>query len=85
MNIVRAVLTYKRLSPLFWVTFDTESGQMIDCSIHPSHAERTIFEAQHWSIKSSDKGDLLIMTPKKGHKKERKIETLTEIKIGAAQ
>lgn len=78
MNLIRTVLKYDRTSMLHWITFDTESGQMIDCSIHPSHKERDIFAAQHWSVKDNK----LVMTPKSGIKRERPIETLTEIKIG---
>lgn len=78
MNIIRVVLKYWRNSPLHWITFDTESGQMIDCSIHPSHKERELHQNKRYEVK----GDKIAIRCPVAVYSERKIESITEIKIG---
>ena len=78
MNLIRAVLKYERRSMLHWVTFDTVSGQMIDCSIHPTHKERAQYQSKRYEIV---RGKIGISCPVEAYQ-ERKFESLTEIKIG---
>lgn len=78
MNLVRALFPYNRESPLHWITFDTDSGQMIDCSMHPTHKQRELYQNKRYSI-NKDKIEMRCETEVY---KERKFETLTEIKIG---
>ena len=79
MNIVRALFPYNRDSPLHWLTFDTESGQMIDCSMHPTHKQRKLYQNKHYSINK----DKIEMRCEVEIYQERKFETLTKIKIGS--
>ena len=81
MNLVRALFPYNRESPLHWLTFDTESGQMIDCSMHPTHKQRELYQHKRYEIK----GDKITMRCEVEVYQERKFELLTEIKIGVAQ
>ena len=78
MNLVRALFPYNRESPLHWLTFDTLSGQMIDCSMHPTHKQRDLYQGKHYSINK----DKIEMRCKAEVYQERKYEKLTEIKIG---
>lgn len=78
MNLIRALLPYNRESPLHWITFDTVSGQMIDCSMHPTHKERELYQNKRYAIK----GDKLTMCCEIEVYQERKYESLTEVKIG---
>lgn len=81
MNLVRALFPYNRESPLHWLTFDTVSGQMIDCSMHPTHKQRDLYQGKHYSINK----DKIEMRSKIEVYQERKFESLTEIKIGKDQ
>ncbi|MGP5406686.1 hypothetical protein ACTXLW_03630 [Psychrobacter celer] len=81
MNLVRALFPYRRESPLHWLTFDTVSGQMIDCSMHPTHKQRDLYQGKHYSINK----DKIEMRCEVEIFKERKFESLTEIKIGKDQ
>lgn len=78
MNLVRAIFPYNRESPLHWLTFDTDSGQMIDCSMHPTHKQRELYQRKHYSINK----DKIEMRCEVEIFKERKFESLTEIKVG---
>ncbi|KAF0569122.1 hypothetical protein FQV37_315 [Psychrobacter nivimaris] len=78
MNLVRALFPYNRESPLHWLTFDTLSGQMIDCSMHPTHKQRDLYQGKHYSI---NKGKIEMRCKVEVYQ-ERKFESLTEIKIG---
>lgn len=78
MNLIRALLPYNRNSPLHWITFDTISGQMIDCSMHPTHKERDKYQNKRYEIK----GDKIAIRCPIEVYSERKYESLTEIKIG---
>ncbi|WP_201556252.1 hypothetical protein [Psychrobacter sp. 72-O-c] len=78
MNLVRALFPYDRTSPLHWITFDIESGQMIDCSMHPTHKQRELYQNKRYEIK----GDKIVMRCQVEVYKERKYESITEIKIG---
>ena len=78
MNLIRALLPYNRESPLHWITFDTVSGKMIDCSMHPTHKERELYQNKRYAIK----GDKLTMCCESEVYQERKYESLTEVKIG---
>lgn len=77
MNLVRVLFPYKRESPLHWLTFDTVSGQMIDCSMHPTHKQRDLYQNKRYEIK----GDKIVMRCDVEVYQERKFESLTEIKI----
>lgn len=79
MKLVRALFPYNRDSPLHWLTFDTESGQMIDCSMHPTHKQRELYQSKRYSINK----DKIEMRCEVEIYQERKFETLTEIKIGS--
>lgn len=79
MNLVRALFPYDRTSPLHWLTFDTESGQMIDCSMHPTHKQRELYQGKSYEIK----GDKIAMRCEVDVYQERRFENLTEIKIGS--
>ena len=50
MKLIRALFPYNRESPLHWLTFDTDSGQMVDCSMHPTHKQRELYQRKHYSI-----------------------------------
>ncbi len=78
MKLVRALFPYNRNTPLHWVTFDTVSGQMIDCSMNPNHKERELYQGKRYEIK----GDKITMRCEREVHQERKFESLTEIKIG---
>ena len=78
MNIIRALFPYNRNTPLHWLTFDTVSGQMIDCSMHPTHKQREFYQRKCYGIK----GDKIAMYCEGEVYQERKFESLTEIKIG---
>lgn len=78
MKLIRALFPYNRESPLHWLTFDTESGQMIDCSMHPTHKQRELYQGKRYAIK----GDKITMHCKREVYQERKFASLTEIKIG---
>lgn len=78
MNIIRALFPYNRESPLHWLTFDTVSGQMIDCSMHPTHKQRALYQGKHYSINK----DKIEMHCEVEVYQERKFESLTEIRIG---
>lgn len=78
MELVRALFPYNRDSPLHWLTFDTESGQMIDCSMHPTHKQREFYQNKHYSINK----DKIEMRGEVESYQERKFESLTELKIG---
>ncbi len=78
MKIIRALFPYDRNTPLHWVTFDTISGQMIDCSMHPTHKQRELYQGKLYEIK----GDKIIMRCEREVQKERRFASLTEIKIG---
>ena len=77
MDLVRALFPYDRESPLHWLTFDTVSGQMIDCSMHPTHKQRELYQRKCYGIK----GDKITMHCEREVYQERKFESLTEIKI----
>ena len=77
MNLIRALFPYDRQSPLHWITFDTESGQMIDCSMHPTHKQRELYQGKHYSIVR----DHIAMRCEVEVHQERRFESLTEIKI----
>lgn len=77
MELVRALFPYNRDSPLHFLTFDTESGQMIDCSMHPTHKQRELYQNKYYSINK----DKIEMRCEVEVYQERKFETLTEIKI----
>lgn len=77
MNLIRVLLEYHNTTPLHWITFDTVSGQMIDCSMHPTHKQREQYQNNHYGIKD-DK--LTIRCPDDIYQ-ERKFESLTEIKL----
>ncbi len=79
MELVRALFPYNRDSPLHFLTFDTESGQMIDCSMHPTHKQRELYQNKYYSINK----DKIEMRCEVEVYQERKFETLTEIKIGS--
>lgn len=78
MNLIRALFPYNRNTPLHWLTFDVESGQMIDCSMHPTHKERGFYQNKRYEIKD----DKIIMRCEVEVYQERKFESLTEIRIG---
>ena len=78
MKLIRALFPYDRESPLHWLTFDTESGQMIDCSMHPTHKQRELYQRKHYSINK----DKIEMRCKVEVYQERKFASLTKIKIG---
>ena len=78
MKIIRALFPYDRNTPLHWVTFDTISGQMIDCSMHPTHKQRELYQGKLYEIK----GDKIIMRCEREVQKDRRFASLTEIKIG---
>lgn len=78
MKIIRALFPYNRESPLHWLTFDTESGQMIDCSMHPTHKQRELYQGKHYSINK----DKIEMRCEVEVYQERKFASLTKIKIG---
>ncbi len=78
MNLIRALFPYDRESPLHWLTFDIDSGQMIDCSMHPTHKERPLYQDKRYEIKDNK----IIMRCKVEVDKERRFESLTEINIG---
>ncbi|CAM3423297.1 hypothetical protein GCM10016272_02240 [Psychrobacter glaciei] len=78
MNIIRALFPYNRESPLHWLTFDTVSGQMIDCSMHPTHKQRELYQGKHYRINK----DKIEMRCEVEVYQERKFESLTEIQIG---
>ena len=78
MKLVRALFPYNRESPLHWLTFDTVSGQMIDCSMHPTHKQRDLYQGKRYSINK----DKIEMRCKVEVYQERKFVSLTEIKIG---
>lgn len=78
MNLIRALFPYDRESPLHWLTFDIDSGQMIDCSMHPTHKQRALYQDKRYEIKDNK----IIMRCKVEVDKERRFESLTEIKIG---
>ena len=78
MELVRALFPYNRDSPLHWLTFDTESGQMIDCSMHPTHKQRELYQNKYYSINK----DKIEMRGEVESYQERKFESLTELKIG---
>jgi len=77
MNLVRALFPYNRESPLQWLTFDTLSGQMIDCSMHTTHKQRQLYQNKHYRI-NKDKIEIRCETEVY---QERRYESLTEIKI----
>ncbi|MGP5360501.1 hypothetical protein ACTXL1_06810 [Psychrobacter celer] len=81
MKLIRALFPYNRESPLHWLTFDTDSGQMVDCSMHPTHKQRELYQGKHYEIK----GDKISMRCEHEVYQERKFESLTEIKIRATQ
>ena len=78
MNLIRALFPYTRNTPLHWVTFDADSGQMIDCSMHPTHKEREKYQNKRYEIK----GDKITMRCEVEVYQERKYDSLTEIRIG---
>lgn len=78
MKLVRALFPYSRESPLHWITFDTVSGQMIDCSMHPTHKQRELYQNKRYAIRS----DNITMRCEVESYQERKFESLTELKIG---
>lgn len=78
MNLVRALFPYNRDSPLHWITIDTSSGQMIDCSMHPTHKQRELYQKKRYAIRD----DKIIMRCEVESYQERRFETLTELKIG---
>lgn len=78
MNLVRALFPYNPISPLHWLTFDTESGQMIDCSMHPTHKQRELYQNKHYRINK----DKIEMSCETEVYQERRFESLTEIKTG---
>lgn len=78
MNLVRAIFPYNRESPLHWLTFDTVSGQMIDCSMHPTHKQRELYQNKQYAIRR----DKITMLCDVESYQERRFESLTEIKIG---
>ena len=78
MNLVRALFPYDRNTPLHWLTFDTVSGQMIDCSMHPTHPQRELYQNKRYEIvrdKITMRCDIEVY-------QERRFESITEIKIG---
>lgn len=77
MKLIRALFPYNRHHPLHWITFDTVSGQMIDCSMHPTHKQRELYQNKHYEIK----GDKIIMRCNVELCQEKRFESLTEIKI----
>ncbi len=77
MKLIRALFPYNRNTPLHWVTFDTVSGQMIDCSMNPNHGERELYQGKRYAIK----GDKITMHCDVEVYQERKFDSLTEIKI----
>ena len=77
MNLVRVLFPYKRESPLHWLTFDTVSGQMIDCSMHPTHKQRELYQNKHYAIV---RGQIAMRCEVEVYQ-ERRYESLTEIKI----
>lgn len=79
MNLVRALFPYNRNTPLHWITFDTGSGQMIDCSMHPTHTERELYQNKRYEIK----GNKIVMRCEVEVYKERRFESLTEIKVSS--
>lgn len=81
MKLIRALFPYNRNHPLHWVTFDTVSGQMIDCSMHPTHKQRQLYQSKHYSINK----DKIEMRCEVEVYQERKFESLAEIKIGQSQ
>ncbi len=78
MNLVRALFPYNRESPLHWLTFDTVSGQMIDCSMHPTHKQRERYQKKRYEIV---RGKIAMRCEGEVYQ-ERRFESLTEIKIG---
>ncbi|MGP5210287.1 hypothetical protein ACTXJ5_05785 [Psychrobacter alimentarius] len=78
MNLVRALFPYNRESPLHWLTFDTVSGQMIDCSMHPTHKQRELYQSKRYEVVR----DKIAMRCEVEVYQERRFESLTEIKIG---
>jgi hypothetical protein len=78
MKLIRVLFPYDRTSPLHWLTFDTESGQMIDCSMHPTHRQREIYQNKHYSINK----DKIEMRCEVEVYQERKFASLTKIEIG---
>lgn len=78
MKLIRALFHYDRNTPLHWVTFDADSGQMIDCSMHPTHKQRELYQGKRYEIK----GDKIIMRCEREVQKERRFTSLTEINIG---
>ena len=78
MNLIRALFPYNRESPLHWLTFDTVSGQMIDCSMHPTHKQREIYQNKRYEVVR----DKVAMRCEVEIYQERKYESITEIKIG---
>lgn len=78
MKLIRALFPYNRSSPLHWVTFDTVSGQMIDCSMPPTHKQRELYQNKHYSINK----DKIEMRCDVEVYQERKFASLTKIKIG---
>lgn len=77
MKLIRALFPYDRNTSLHWVTFDADSGQMIDCSMNPNHSERELYQGKRYEIK----GDKIIMRCEREVQKERRFASLTEIKI----
>lgn len=77
MNLVRALFPYNRESPLHWLTFDTVSGQMIDCSMHPTHKQRELYQNKRYEVVR----DKIAMRCEVEVHQERRFESLTEIKI----
>lgn len=78
MKLIRALFPYNRNTPLNWITFDTISGQMIDCSMHPTHKEREKYQNKRYEIVR----DKIVMRCEVEVYQERKFASLTEIKIG---
>lgn len=78
MKLIRALFPYNRESPLHWLTFDTDSGQMVDCSMHPTHKQRELYQRKHYSINK----DKIEMRCEVEVYQERKFESLTKIQIG---
>ena len=51
---------------------------MIDCSMHPTHKQRALYQDKHYSINK----DKIEMRCEVEVYQERKFESLTEIRIG---
>lgn len=74
-NIIES-LGYQLSKPLLLGSDDC--GQMIDCSMHPTHKQRELYQGKRYAIK----GDKITMHCEREVYQERKFVSLTEINIG---